>query len=101
MLPTRAGDVTSLNFYGASLTLLSVMDSLQPSRPTLTKRVATLIIAAISATAIVLASTHNFGQDFGAFLLVLLYLVTSWTALNLVDLYWVRGPVASALGAPT
>ena len=82
--------VTSLNFYGASLALLSVMDSLQPSRPTLAKRVATLIVAAIAATAIALASTHNFVEDFGAFLSVLLYLFTPWTAINLIDFYWVR-----------
>ena len=31
--------ITSLNFYGASLTLLSVADSFKPGRPTLAKRV--------------------------------------------------------------
>ena len=82
--------VTSLNFYGASLTLLSVMDSLKPGRPTVAKRVATLIFAAVTATAIALASTHNFVEKFGAFLSVLLYLFTPWTAINLVDFYWVR-----------
>jgi len=82
--------VTSLNFYGASLTLLSVMDSLKPGRPTVAKRVATLVFAALTATAIALASTHNFVEKFGAFLSVLLYLFTPWTAINLVDFYWVR-----------
>jgi nucleobase:cation symporter-1, NCS1 family len=82
--------ITSLNFYGASLTLLSVIDSFKPSRPTLTKRMATLLFAAIAATAIALASSHNFVERFGAFLAVLLYLFTPWTAINLVDFYWVR-----------
>jgi NCS1 family nucleobase:cation symporter-1 len=82
--------VTSLNFYGASLTLLSVMDSLKPSRPTLTKRLATLLFAAIAATVIANASSQDFVEQFGAFLAVLLYLFTPWTAINLVDFYWVR-----------
>jgi NCS1 family nucleobase:cation symporter-1 len=82
--------ITSINFYGASLTLLSVIDSLKPSRPTLTKRMATLLFAAIAATAIALASSHDFVERFGAFLAVLLYLFTPWTAINLVDFYWVR-----------
>jgi nucleobase:cation symporter-1, NCS1 family len=82
--------VTSLNFYGASLTLLSVMDSLKPSRPTLTKRLTTLLFAAIAATVIANASSQDFVEQFGAFLAVLLYLFTPWTAINLVDFYWVR-----------
>jgi nucleobase:cation symporter-1, NCS1 family len=82
--------VTSLNFYGASLTLLSVMDSLKPGRPTLTKRLATLLFAAIAATVIANASSQDFVEQFGAFLAVLLYLFTPWTAINLVDFYWVR-----------
>ena len=82
--------ITSLNFYGASLTLLSVLDSLRPSRPTLAKRIVTLLISTVAATALALASSHNFVEKFGEFLAVLLYLFTPWTAINLVDFYLVR-----------
>jgi purine-cytosine permease-like protein len=82
--------VTSLNFYGASLTLLSVIDSLRSGRPTLMKRMTTLLFAAIASTAIAIAASENFVEQFGAFLAVLLYLFTPWTAINLVDFYWVR-----------
>jgi purine-cytosine permease-like protein len=82
--------ITSLNFYGASLTLLSVADSLKPSRPTLAKRVLTLLISTLAASGIALASSHNFVEKFGEFLAVLLYLFTPWTAINLVDFYFVR-----------
>ena len=41
--------ITSLNFYGASLTLLSVMDSLKPSRPTIAKRIGTLMVSMAAA----------------------------------------------------
>jgi purine-cytosine permease-like protein len=84
--------ITTLNFYGASLTLLSVADSLKPARPTLAKRVLALTLSAVAATALALAfvSSEHFVQKFGEFLAVLLYLFTPWTAINLVDFYWVR-----------
>ena len=82
--------ITSLNFYGASLTLLSVIDSLKPSRPTLLKRLLALAFATVVATGLALASSQNFVEKFGEFLAVLLYLFTPWTAINLVDFYLVR-----------
>jgi NCS1 family nucleobase:cation symporter-1 len=82
--------ITSLNFYGASLTLLSVIDSLRPSRPTLLKRMLTLVFAMVVATGLALLSSHDFVEKFGEFLAVLLYLFTPWTAINLVDFYLVR-----------
>ncbi len=82
--------ITSLNYYGASLTFLSVMDSIKPSRLTIAKRVATLGISTVIATSLALASSENFVKQFGEFLSVLLYLFTPWTAINLVDFYLVR-----------
>lgn len=82
--------ITSLNFYGASLTLLSVADSLRPSRLTVAKRVLTLLGSAVVATTLALRSSHDFVEKFGAFLAILLYLFTPWTAINLVDFYLVR-----------
>jgi NCS1 family nucleobase:cation symporter-1 len=82
--------ITTLNFYGASLTLLCVVDSLKPGRPTVARRMLTLAISAVAACALALASTENTVQKFGEFLAVLLYLFTPWTAINLVDFYWVR-----------
>ncbi len=82
--------ITSLNFYGASLTLLSVMDSLRPSRPTLAKRIGTLVVSVVAATGLALLSSSNFVAKFGEFLAVLLYLFTPWTAINLVDFYLIR-----------
>ena len=82
--------ITSLNFYGASLTLLSVMDSLKPSRPTVLKRLLTLLASCVVATALALTSSQNFVEKFGEFLAFLLYLFTPWTAINLVDFYLIR-----------
>lgn len=82
--------ITSLNFYGASLTLMSVADSLRPGRPTLLKRMLTLGFATLTSTGLALASSHDFVEKFGEFLAILLYLFTPWTAINLVDFYLVR-----------
>jgi nucleobase:cation symporter-1, NCS1 family len=82
--------ITSLNYYGASLTLLSVMDSVKPSRPTLAKRLVTLLVSTVVATGLALVSSENFVAKFSEFLAILLYLFTPWTAINLVDFYYVR-----------
>jgi NCS1 nucleoside transporter family len=82
--------ITSLNYYGASLTLLSVMDSIKPARLTLAKRLVTLLVSAVAATGLALISSENFVEKFGEFLAVLLYLFTPWTAINLVDFYLIR-----------
>ncbi len=82
--------ITSLNFYGASLTLLSVFDSIKPIRPTVAKRMATLIFSAVVSVGLALAASDDFFKEFGEFLAILLYLFTPWTAINLVDFYIVR-----------
>jgi purine-cytosine permease-like protein len=82
--------ITSVNFYGASLTLLSIADSLAGIRPTLAKRIIGLAAVGLLATAIALASSDNMIAKFGDLLAVLLYLFTPWTAINLVDFYFVR-----------
>jgi NCS1 nucleoside transporter family len=82
--------ISALNFYGASLTLLSVADTFRPVRPGVGKRMASLVAAAVLATAIALRSSGDFVNRFGDLLAILLYLFTPWTAINLVDFYLVR-----------
>jgi nucleobase:cation symporter-1, NCS1 family len=82
--------ITTLNFYGASLTLLSVVNTFKPGRPTVARRMLTLAVSTVAATCLALASRDNAVQKFDEFLQLLLYLFTPWTAINLVDFYWVR-----------
>jgi NCS1 family nucleobase:cation symporter-1 len=82
--------VSALNFYGASLTLLSVADTIRPIKSTVAKRLASLLVAAVIATGIALSASSHFIDRFSDLLAVLLYLFTPWTAINLVDFYWVR-----------
>jgi nucleobase:cation symporter-1, NCS1 family len=82
--------ITSLNFYGASLTLLSVADTCRPLKCTVAKRVASLVAAGIVSSILALNASGDFVRQFGDLLAVLLYLFTPWTAINLVDFYLVR-----------
>ena len=82
--------ISSLNFYGASLTLLSVADSLHPAPATTTKRLIGLGLATAASIAIALLASTDFVNRFGDLLAVLLYLFTPWTAINLIDFYVVR-----------
>jgi NCS1 nucleoside transporter family len=82
--------ITGLNFYGASLTLLSVADSIRPLRSTVAKRVVSLLAVAGASTMIAALAPEDFLTRFEDFLAVLLYLFTPWTAINLVDFYVVR-----------
>ena len=92
LLATLLGLVSTstLMFYSASLTLLSVADSIRPLRPAFWQRPVTLVILLLVSWWIALGSSENFAQQFGEFLAILLYLFTPWTAINLVDFYYLR-----------
>jgi nucleobase:cation symporter-1, NCS1 family len=82
--------ISALNFYGASLTLLSVADTFGAASAGVGRRMGSLLAAAALATAIALRSSSDFVTRFGDLLALLLYLFTPWTAINLVDFYLVR-----------
>ena len=82
--------ISSLNYYGSSLTLLSVADTLKPLQCTAGKRIVSLLVAFIASCAIAVSSSGDFVNRFQDLLAVLLYLFTPWTAINLVDFYVVR-----------
>lgn len=81
---------STLMFYSASLTLLSVIDSVRPLKPAPWQRPATLLLLLGATWWIAFGSSPHFADQFGEFLAVLLYLFTPWTAINLVDFYFVR-----------
>ena len=82
--------ISALNYYGASLTLLSVADTVKPLKCTAGKRVASLLVACAASCIIAVSSSSDFVNRFQDLLALLLYLFTPWTAINLVDFYLVR-----------
>ena len=82
--------ITSLNFYGASLTLLSVIDSLTKVKLGVKSRLVSLAVVFAFALSLSLIVSGDVLHGFEAFLGVLAYLFTPWTAINLVDFFFVR-----------
>lgn len=80
-----------INQYGGSLALISIIDSFTNIRPTRAVRVLSILVMA----AIVFIISHfvgidNFNAFFSNVLIFLAYLFTPWTAINLVDFFFVR-----------
>jgi nucleobase:cation symporter-1, NCS1 family len=82
--------ITSLNFYGASLTLLSVADSISKVKLGIKSRLASLVAVFLVTVSLSLVASGNVLHGFEAFLGILVYLFTPWTAINLVDFFFVR-----------
>ena len=82
--------ITSLNLYGASLTLLSVVDSIRPIRLGSAARITALLVCFAASLSLSLVVGDNVLHGLEAFLGVLVYLFTPWTAINLADFFFVR-----------
>jgi nucleobase:cation symporter-1, NCS1 family len=79
-----------MNAYSAMLTLITTVDSIRKVQPSQTLRIA--VIAAITLLWIVVAL--SFGGDaityVNAMLVMMLYFLMPWTAVNLIDYFWLR-----------
>lgn len=82
--------VITVNVYAASMELITIADSVRPIRPTTRARVVGCVLVGLAALVGSLLSTGAFLDDFGSFLVVLLYVLVPWTSVNLVDYYVVR-----------
>lgn len=81
---------TSLNFYGASLTLLSAIDTVKPIECNRRVRILSLLGAGTAATVGAFFLKGDYVSSFKDLLTILLYLFTPWTSINLVDFFLVR-----------
>ncbi|MCP9950964.1 purine-cytosine permease family protein [Actinomadura madurae] len=83
--------IMAVNQYGGSLTMLSMADSFWALKPT--KRARAGSIALMSLVVFGLAQSvgiDRFNEFYGNALVFLAYLFTPWTAVNLVDFFFVR-----------
>ncbi len=82
--------ITTLNLYGGSLTLLSIIDSFHHVRnPARARLIALAALGVVSVWLSALAG-DNVRELIENLLSVLIYLFTPWTAINLVDFFFVR-----------
>jgi NCS1 family nucleobase:cation symporter-1 len=93
LLAVICGKLTgdTLSTYGGYMAVATIITSLT-GQDKVHPRHRVLYVSGISAAAlaIALAATNTFLSTFTNFLLFLLYFMTPWSAINLVDYYWVR-----------
>jgi purine-cytosine permease-like protein len=82
--------IIALNTYSAMLTLLTGMDSIKKITPTPNARVMSIFAISILVLTCVLSIKGDSVALLNTFLVVLLYFLVPWTAVNLVDYFFVR-----------
>jgi purine-cytosine permease-like protein len=84
--------ILAMNMYGGALVLITIADSFKSLKPTLRHRALAILLVAIVGLVGAIYSNSNakFLEYYGNLLVILLYLFSPWTAINLVDYYLVR-----------
>jgi NCS1 family nucleobase:cation symporter-1 len=82
--------VTAMNMYSGGLSTLTTVDTVKRIRPTFTARWISILFITVAAFVLALALPSNFLTNFNSFLTLVLYFMIPWTAINLVDFFFVR-----------
>ena len=82
--------IMSVNTYGAMLTSASAIDAFRPVRPTVGLRVIGIVAISVIVFVVALAIPDSYLGDYNNFVVLMLYFLVPWTAVNLVDFYFVR-----------
>jgi NCS1 family nucleobase:cation symporter-1 len=81
---------TPIGFYGAFMSLITSLEPFMKFRGTPKVRFWLMLLVAAVCTAIPIWTASNFLHNFSNFLTLLMYFMVPWTAINLVDYYFVR-----------
>lgn len=82
--------VIALNLYSGSLAMLAAVDTVTPIKASVTTRAIAIGVILVLGTAGSLLLPENFLGSYNVFLVILLYSLVPWTAINLVDFFFVR-----------
>ncbi len=82
--------VLAMNVYSGALSSLTTVDTIKRIKPNLAARWVAALFIAIAAFALALLLPSNFLTNFNNFLLICLYFIIPWTAINLIDFFFVR-----------
>jgi nucleobase:cation symporter-1, NCS1 family len=82
--------VTAMNMYSGGLSALTTIDTVKKLRPTVAARSVAIGFIAVVGTALAMLLPEDFLGDFNNFLLAVLYFMIPWTAINLIDFFFVR-----------
>lgn len=83
--------VMAMNMYSGGLATLAAADVVKPVKPNLSARLVSISFIAVGASVAALFIPASFlNPDFFNFLLIVLYFMIPWTAINLIDFFFVR-----------
>jgi NCS1 family nucleobase:cation symporter-1 len=82
--------VVSVNTYGATLVSLTAVDGFWPIRLTRTVRVVVTLLVSAVTLLLALMVPQRYQGAFNDLLALILYFLVPWSAINLVDYYWIR-----------
>ncbi|CAB3809432.1 hypothetical protein LMG28688_06991 [Paraburkholderia caffeinitolerans] len=82
--------ITTLNAYGSVMSVAAILTGFGGKREISPRtRIAFVLLTVAASSGLALAGQHSFLKAFSSFLLFLLVFFTPWSAINLVDYYWV------------
>jgi nucleobase:cation symporter-1, NCS1 family len=79
-----------MNAYSAMLTFVTTADSLRPVRPTRTLRVAVIVAVMVVWITVAVGFGGNAVTYVNGMLVMMLYFLMPWTAVNLIDYFFLR-----------
>lgn len=82
--------INALNLYGGFMSVVTTIGAFARWRVTPATRIVFVIIVALIGTTVSILGQGNFLNNYSKFLLLLLYFMVPWTAINLVDFYLLR-----------
>lgn len=82
--------VASVNTYGATLVSLTAVDGFRPLKPSRKTRIETTLWVSLPMLLLVMMMPARYQGIFNVLLTLILYFLIPWSAINLVDYYFVR-----------
>jgi NCS1 family nucleobase:cation symporter-1 len=81
----------SMNIYGGALSMIAIGQTFKPAwLPGAVSRAVLTVVIYVAAVVPAIVSQNNFLVSYSNFILLLMYVLVPWTAINLVDFYLVR-----------
>ena len=82
--------VTAMNMYSGGLSTLTTVDTVKRIRPTFTARWISIGFITVAGTVLALSLSPHFLTNFNNYLFLILYFMIPWTAVDLIDFFYVR-----------
>lgn len=82
--------INTLNLYGGFISVITTVGAFSKLRVSSRSRLTFIIVVGVVGTLVAIWGQGNFIVKYSNFILLLLYFMVPWTAINLVDFYFLR-----------